>query len=499
MAGGEASKGTGMPADVVIGLDVGTQSSKLVACDATGGMLAEERVAHGVSRPGPGRFEQDAEAVWWGDVATLLLRLKERPDLRPRAVCVSAIGPTALPTDAEGRPLRPGILYGIDMRAQREIAELTARYGERETVAISGSAISTQSPVPKLLWLKTHEPDAFKATRRWFTAHSWLAWKLCGAYAIDHHSASQSVPLYDVAKAAWRSDIWSELLPGVAAPDLVWPGDVVGSITAGASEATGLPAGTLVVMGTVDAWSEAYSAYAESPGMAMIMYGSTFFFIANSDRFVASPRFWGTQSVRRGVYSLAGGMATGGLVLDWLARLFSTDVGVILKRVAEQPIAPDALLALPYFSGERTPFADPDVRAVLFGMDLDTGPDAICRAFVLGLALAVRDNLDAIREEGGGGRDYVAVGGGASAPAFLQIISDVGGIRQIVPHRTIGAALGDARLAAEAIGWETPQGAWNPTDRIAEPSPGARAAFDPMFARFKELYRLTKPLELPGG
>jgi xylulokinase len=492
-----------MAVDVVIGLDVGTQSSKLVACSAAGEIVAEERIAHGVSRPGPGRFEQDAEAVWWHDVTTLLRRLAERADLRPQAVCVSAIGPTALPTDAAGTPLRPGILYGIDMRAQREIAELNGRYGEAETIAISGSAISTQSPVPKLLWLKRHEPDAFAATRRWFTAHAWLAFKLTGVCAVDHHSASQFVPLYDVAQAAWREDIWSELLPGVALPELAYPGDVVGAVTADASAATGLPAGTPVVMGTVDAWSEAYSAYAESPGMAMIMYGSTFFFIANSDRFVPSPRFWGTQSVRRRVYSLAGGMATGGLVLDWLARLFSTDVGSILGRIAAEPIAPDALLALPYFSGERTPFADPDVRAVLFGMDLDTGPDAICRAFVLGLALAVRDNLDAIRDEIGsgtdGGRDYVAVGGGASSPAFLQIVSDVGGIRQIVPRRTIGAALGDARLAAEALGWDTPQASWNPTERIVEPSPGARASVDPLFARVNELYRLTKPLELAGS
>lgn len=485
-----------MPTDVVVGLDVGTQSAKLVACNAAGEIVAEERVAHGVSRPHPGYFEQDAETVWWRDVAVLLRRLAERPDLRPQALCVSAIGPCALPADEGGAPLRPGILYGIDTRARVEVAELERRHGGPEGVRICGSAISSQSPIPKLLWLKAHEPEVFAATRRFFTAHSWLAHRLSGVNAMDHHSASQCPPVYDVAGARWREAVWSELLPDMRLPALVWPGEIVGAVNAAASAATGLPTGLPVVMGTVDAWSEAYSAYADAPGTAMIMYGSTYFFVANSARFSPSARFWGTRSVRPDVFSLAGGMATGGLVLNWLARLFATDVKTVLDAALAGP-GPTDLLAMPYLSGERTPFADPDVRAVLFGMDLDTGRDAICRAFVLGLALACRDNLDAMRAEGGGAQEYSAVGGGATSLPLLQLISDVAGIAQVVPRRTIGAALGDARLAAEALGWPTPRAAWNPVERMVRPADGARAAYDAMFARFKELYAATRHLQAP--
>ena len=230
----------------------------------------------------------------------------------------------------------------------------------------------------------------------------------------------------------------------------------------------------------------------------MIMYGSTYMFIANSDRFVGSGRFWGTRSVRRDTFSLAGGMATGGLVLDWLARLFSTDVKNVLDRALAGDIGPDALIALPYLTGERTPFADPDVRAVLFGMDLDTNADSVFRAFVLGLALACRDNLRAMHEELGGSRDYVAVGGGASSKPLLQLISDVAGVTQSVPRRTIGAALGDARLAAEALGWPVSAETWNPIEHTVCPQ-GDPNRFDTMFARFKELHRATRHLELPGG
>ena len=488
-----------MAVDVVVGIDVGTQSSKLIACDAAGAILAEERIAHGMSRPQPGHFEQDAEGIWWRDVTALCRRIAERDDLRVQALAVSAIGSTALPTDAAGAPLRPGILYGIDTRARAEIAELEARLGERASVEVCGSAISSQSPIPKLLWLKRHEPQVFTATRRWFTAHAWVALRLCGAYVADHHSASQAVPLYDVPKAEWRQDLWAELLGDIEMPNLVWPGTEVGRLQAEAADATGLPEGTPVVMGTIDAWAEAYSVFADRPGATMIMYGSTYFFITESAGFAASDKFWGTRSVRRNSFSLAGGMATGGLVIDWLAKLFSTDVGTVLDAALAGGSRPSPLLAMPYFAGERTPFADPDVRAVLFGMDLDTGRDEVCRAFLIGLALAVRDNLDALKAETGSGEEYVAVGGGANSLPLLQLISDVAGIAQIVPKRTVGAALGDARLAAESRGWDTARDVWNPPQRVVRPAEGGRAAFEPMFARFKELYRATRHLQAPQG
>ena len=117
---------------------------------------------------------------------------------------------------------------------------------------------------------------------------------------------------------------------------------------------------------------------------------------------------------------------------------------------------------------------------------------------MLGLALACRDNLHAMHEELGGTRDYVAVGGGAASAPLLQLISDVAGVTQSVPKRTIGAALGDARLAAEALGWkDPPKNGIRSITRSAHPSIPAR--YDAMFTRFKELHRATRHLEVPGG
>src|SRR5688572_27570161 len=118
-------------AEVLLGVDIGTSSSKGVLTDADGDILATATRPHGVSFPGGGRAEHDAEAVWWTDFSSICGELRASPALRGRGiagVCVSGIGPCLLPTDGAGAPLRPAMLYGIDTRATREIVELTERF-----------------------------------------------------------------------------------------------------------------------------------------------------------------------------------------------------------------------------------------------------------------------------------------------------------------------------------------------------------------------------------
>ena len=462
-----------MPADVVIGLDVGTQSSKLVACDATGGMLAEERIAHGVSRPGPGRFEQDAEAVWWRDVATLLLtaegasrspsarRLRQRH--RPDGVADQCRGTPA----AAGHPLRHRHARAArDRRTHRALRR--ARDRRHFRLGHFHPVAGPETPVAEGARAGRVQSDAA------------LVHRACLASLEALRRLRDRPPLREPVGAALRcreggvaERYLVRLLPGVAAPELVWPGDAIGSITAEASAATGLPMGTPVVMGTVDAWSEAYSAYAEAPGRAMIMYGSTFFFIANSDRFVASPRFWGTHSVSRRRLQPGRGMATGGLCwIGWRASSHRRGRHPEARGRAADRARRIARASL--FLRRAHPLADPDCAPCSSAWTSTPAPARSAAPSCWGWRSRRATISTRSARKAAAGATMSRSAGGASAPAFLRSSLDVGGIRQIVPHRTIGAALGDARLAAEAIGWETPQGAWNPTDRIAKPSP-ARA------------------------
>ena len=153
--------GDAVTRDLFLGLDVGSSSTKAVLVDADGGVVAEARSEHEISRPRPGWAEQDAELVWWGSVVEACRRLLPGRAERVCAVGVSALGPCVLATDAHGRPLRPAILYGIDSRATGQAERLTAELGAERILARCGSRLSSQSVGPKLRWLAEDEPDVW--------------------------------------------------------------------------------------------------------------------------------------------------------------------------------------------------------------------------------------------------------------------------------------------------------------------------------------------------
>ena len=304
------------PAEALyLGIDIGSSSSKGVLVDQAGRIRDEAHVAHAVSRPRPGWAEQDAESVWWSDCVTLARELTSRATRPLTAVGVSGIGPCFLPVDGAGTPLRPAILYGVDTRAQREVAELTERFGADVILARGGSALSSQAVGPKMLWVRRNEPEVWTKTRRFLMSSSFLVERLTGRYVLDHHSASQCDPLYDLAAEAWIRDWADEVAPGLELPPLAWSDEIAGTVTPQAAAMTGIAAGTPVSVGTIDAWAEALSVGVRSPGDTMLMYGTTMFIVSVTDRVVPHPAMWATAGVSAGSRTYAAGMATSGALL----------------------------------------------------------------------------------------------------------------------------------------------------------------------------------------
>ncbi len=145
--------------ELLLGIDIGTASSKAVLATPRGEIVATASRSHVMSLPRPGWAEMDAKETWWGDVVALCRELvPQAGERRIAGVGVSGLGPCLLVCDGEDRPLRPAILYGIDMRATSEIDDLTRRLGEDRIVERGGSALSTQAVGTKLLWISRNEP-----------------------------------------------------------------------------------------------------------------------------------------------------------------------------------------------------------------------------------------------------------------------------------------------------------------------------------------------------
>lgn len=476
-----------MPRPAVLGIDIGTSSSKGVLVGLDGALLAQAVRQHGVDRPAPGRFEMDAH-VWTDEFASLTAELLGAADVDVAAVGVSGMGPCVLLTDADDVPLRPAILYGVDTRAVAQIERLSGELGDEEILRRCGSALSSQAAGPKIAWVAETEPERYARARRLYMPSSWLVRQLTGAYVLDHHSASQCTPLYDTGALDWYRP-WAELVaPGIELPELRWSGEAAGTVTAQAAAATGLPAGIPVITGTIDAWAEAVSVGAHGVGDLMLMYGTTMFLVHTVPDLLTHPSLWGTVGALPGTRNLAGGMATSGAVTQWLRELFgSPDYTELVELARAAGPGANGLLVLPYFAGERTPIMDPRARGVVAGLTLSHTRGDLYRAALEATAYGVRHNVEALEGAGGGIRRVVAVGGGTQGGLWTQVVSDVTGREQEVRVHSVGASYGGAFLAAGLVA-EPSIDAWNPVREVVRPDPESAAGYAETYRLYRQLY-----------
>lgn len=471
----------------VLGVDIGTSSSKGVLVHLDGRVLRSGAREHSVDAPRPGWFEMDAQ-TWWHEFVELTRELVADAPGPPLAVGVSGMGPCVLLTDEDDVPVRPAILYGVDMRAGAQIARLNEQLGARHVLERCGSALTTQAAGAKIAWVGDVEPDRFARARRFYNPSSWLVRRLTGTYVLDHHTASQCVPLYDVHTHDWYRPWADPIIGDIALPPLRWPGDTAGRVSPTAAEQTGLPAGIPVITGTVDAWAEAISVDAHRVGDLMLMYGTTMFLVHTVDRPVIDPALWGPVGALPGTRSLAGGMATAGSITAQLRDLFGApDFPVLLEEADRSGVGANGLLMLPYFAGERTPIMDPDARGVIAGLTLSHTRGDLYRAALEAIALGVRDNVEAMVAAGGDIRRVVAVGGGTKGGVWPQIVSDVIGRDQVIPSQTIGASYGGALLAAQTLADVDIQ-QWNPLERTCHAREANRPTYDHLFGLYRQLY-----------
>lgn len=476
-----------MSSAAVIGIDIGTSTSKGVLVSLDGTMMRTAVREHSVDRPGPGMVEMDAH-IWWDEFVSLARELLAGGDARPVAVGVSGMGPCVLLTDEEDNPLRPAILYGVDTRSVPQIARLEQLLGAEQILARCGSALSSQAAGAKIAWVADEEPDLFARARRLYMPSSWLVRKLTGTYVLDHHSASQCTPLYDTVERSWY-DPWAQVIaPQLVLPPLRWAGDEAGTITAQAARLTGLPEGIPVITGTIDAWAEAVSVGAQGVGDLMLMYGTTMFLIHTVPRPLSSPSLWGTVGALPDTRNLAGGMATSGAITAWLRDLFgSADYPELLGLAAESGVGAGGLLMLPYFAGERTPIMDPQARGLIAGLTLSHGRGDIYRAALEATGFGVRHNIEAIEAAGGHIRRVVAVGGGTQGGLWTQVVSDITGREQELRRHSVGASYGGAFLSAQLVS-DPAIASWNPVEGVVTPRREVAAEYDELYELFRALY-----------
>ena len=487
---------------LTLGIDIGTFESKGVLVDETGRIIAQAARPHEMIVPRAGWAEHRAEQDWWGDFVFITKRLLAEAQVNSqeiKAIAASAIGPCMLPLDASGTPLMNGVLYGVDTRASEEIDLLNQQIGADLILKRCGNALTSQAVGPKILWLRRQRPELWARTAKIVTATTYLTWKLTGRTVIDHYTAANFAPLYDIELQDWCFDL-ADICPPAMLPDLMWSGEIAGQLTAQAARETGLAQGTPVTCGTIDAAAEAVSVGVTAPGDMMMMYGSTIFIIEIASERLTDPRLWHAPWLTPGSHAAMAGLATSGTLTHWFRDQFARELprdtafATLTAEAEASPPGARGLICLPYFSGERTPIHDAQAKGVFFGLNLTHGRGEMYRAALEGIASATRQITDTYAAAGSPPTRVLAVGGGTKNRPWMQATSDLTGLDQAVCRITTGASYGDAYLAALAVGLAQSGdiARWNPVERVVRAE--VHEAYAKQYPIFLRLYAQTKDL-----
>lgn len=488
---------------LVLGIDIGTTNSKGVVVDQRGHLLGEATIQHEVSRPNPGWAEHDPEAVWWGDFISILKNIFSSSDSSPKDICavgITGMCSTLVTLDRQGQVLRPAILYGIDRRAQRELAHIKDELGEGVFQRITGSPLSTHAILPKLMWLRNYEPQIFRSIGAILSTSGYLVYRLCGRRVMDIPSASGGAGLLALGTLDWAYELFHRFsLPVSILPELGWPSDQAGTISLEASNQTGLSVGTPVVFGSCDAETAALAAGVLHPGEALLVYGSTISILVCLDQPIVGGPFFGGPYCIPGLYKLGSATASAGTILSWYADNFKTssaprpyaELDDVVKNLSP---GSQGLVLLPYFDGARGVINSPQARGALIGLTMQHDRFTIYHSILEGVAYEIRDILEGMEALGAKIQHIYAVGGGLGKMVWPQIVSNIIGKEQTVKS-SLGASMGAAGaafMAANGVGlvtYEDLQGGWPPKGITIHANRDTTQAYDKYYKIFKQLYR----------
>ena len=451
-----------MASKYFVGIDVGTNETKGILIDELGREVVSASTTHGVENPKPNYFEHDADKVWYKDICIISQKLINQSQVDPKdikSIGISALSSDCLPVDIEGKPLRKAILYGIDARALAECQELTEKWGKDKVIELFGRPLGSSDIAPKILWIKNNEPDVYRKTHKFLTASSYMTFKLTGNYTIDNFLGLASFnPLYRRDGSINEQYAEEVCLTGQLA-DLKKTTDIAGYITKEAAKDTGFAEGTAVITGGDDSGAEAISSGVMTPGDMLVQMGSTAYIILCTDKLYDDNRLWREEFIVPNTYDISAGTNTSGALTKWIRDTFYPDkvqeqkqggsnaYQAMMEDLKEIPIGSEGLVVLPYFAGERTPINDAHAKGIIFGLNLAHTRKHIMRAAYESVCYSIKHHFEIFKELGIPINQIMVTGGGTKNEVWIQMLSDVLGIKLQTPSVTIGASYGDALMA----------------------------------------------------
>jgi len=447
---------------LVLGIDASTTACKAVVWDMHGRAVAEGRAPLPLLKPRPLWHEQPAGAWWDALVAAIHTAIADRPDLTRRiaGLCIAPQRETFVPVDRAGIPLRHAILW-MDERAGDLLPRIAAEYGADRIHAETSKPLSGNLVLPKIAWLREHEPETFALTAKFLDVAAFLTHRLTGEYRSGWGCVDPT-GLFNMAHGIWDDALLAYL--GVRAsqfPEAYPPSAIVGQLTKAAASACGLPDGTPVVAGVGDGQSGGLGAGIVAPGQTYLNLGTAVITGTFSDRYVTDRAFRTMTGGIPGSYSLETVLLGGTYTVSWFVETFmgvrSEEAATCLAHfdasLDRTPAGAEGLLLVPYWNSVMNPYWDAAASGIVVGWRGIHTPEHLYRAILEGIAFELRLHAEGVAAALQ--RDvarYTAMGGGARSTHWRQIIADVTGVPVEASAVTEAAALGAGMLAAAGVG-----------------------------------------------
>jgi xylulokinase len=462
-----------------------------------------------LSTPQPGWAEQDPNAWWVASVSAITSVLAMRPHASVASVGISGQMHSSVFLDKNGQVIRPALLW-CDGRTTAECREITEKVGGESRLRDLASNPALEGfTLPKVLWLRRHEPEAFARLATVLLAKDFIRYRLTGVLATEPSDASATL-MYDTARLRWSTEILDAVaLDHSIVPSVGGSSEVLGSVTADAASATGLAFGTPVVGGGADNACGAAGVGAVTAGEAVASWGTSGTVLApiTAPRVDPSLRAHTFCHVVPGLWYLMGVVLAAGGAFAWYRDQFvrelsgSPDINDRLDREAAS-VAPgaDGVTFLPYLQGERTPHRDASLRGAFLGLSLAHSRAHLTRAVAEGVCFALRDSVSILQEMGLAPSQMLLTGGGAKSPFVRRLQAEVFGVPVCTVNREEGPAFGAALLGAVGVGafpdLASATHAMLRRGAVEAPSQSAHAAYDEPYRRFRGSYAAGRPVAL---
>ena len=487
----------------LLGIDISTTGNKALLVSTAGEVVGVAVSENPISTPRPLWSEQDPADWWQGIQVAIRQVLKEAGVSGEEVIGVGLTGQMhgLVLLDETGEVLRPAILWN-DQRTGPQCEWITETVGWENLLAWTGNPALPGFTAPKIVWVREHEPEVYARVAHVLLPKDYIRYKLTGVYATDKAGAAGTL-LLDIKKRDWSAEMLHALdIPAEWLPPAYEGPDVTGAIGEDAARATGLRAGTPVVGGGGDQAAGAVGVGAVRPGVVGLALGTSgVVFAPTAEPLIEKEgRLHAFCHAVPGRWHLMGVMLSAAGSLRWYRDTVAPGMAYddLLAPAADIPAGSEGLIFLPYLTGERTPYPDPNAKGAFVGLTLRHGLAHMTRAVLEGVAFGLRDSMELVRGAGLGAVEQVRVsGGGARSALWRQILADVLNCELVTVNTTEGAAYGAALLAGVGVGtWPNVDAACEATVRVVErvaPREDKVRCYDDFYPVYRQLYGALKP------